>query len=71
MANSDHDADGVGAAGGQRADRLLAGRYFEDFALGERYRHPLGRTVTETDNIWMTLLSQNTAPDPLLLPLRR
>ena len=26
------------------------------------YRHPLGRTVTRTDNIWLTLLTQNTAP---------
>lgn len=38
------------------------GRYFEDFAIGDIYRHPLGRTITHTDNIWMTLLSQNTAP---------
>ena len=38
------------------------GRYFEDFVIGDLYRHPLGRTITETDNIWMTLLSQNTAP---------
>jgi itaconyl-CoA hydratase len=38
------------------------GRYFEDFAVGEVYRHPLGRTVTETDNSWLTLLTQNTAP---------
>ncbi|HUY06514.1 MAG TPA: MaoC family dehydratase [Acidimicrobiales bacterium] len=37
------------------------GRYFEDFVIGDIYRHPLGRTITETDNIWMTLLSQNTA----------
>ena len=32
------------------------------FAAGDVYEHPLGRTVTETDNIWMTLLTQNTAP---------
>ena len=38
------------------------GRYFEDFVVGDRYRHPLGRTITETDNIWMTLLTQNTSP---------
>ncbi len=38
------------------------GRYFEDFTVGDIYRHPLGRTITDTDNIWMTLLSQNTAP---------
>ena len=38
------------------------GRYYEDFAVGDRYRHPLGRTITRTDNIWMTLLTQNTSP---------
>jgi acyl dehydratase len=38
------------------------GRYLEDFAVGDVYRHPLGRTVTATDNSWLTLLSQNTAP---------
>ena len=38
------------------------GRFFEDFEVGDVYPHPLGRTVTETDNIWFTLLTQNTAP---------
>ncbi|RKN12421.1 MaoC family dehydratase [Streptomyces radicis] len=38
------------------------GRYFEDFAVGDVYRHPLGRTVLETDNSWLTLLTQNSAP---------
>ncbi|SMD22171.1 MaoC family dehydratase [Kibdelosporangium aridum] len=38
------------------------GRYFEDFVVGDVYKHPLGRTVTETDNSWLTLLTQNTAP---------
>jgi itaconyl-CoA hydratase len=38
------------------------GNYFEDFVVGDVYEHPLGRTVTTTDNIWFTLLSQNTAP---------
>ena len=38
------------------------GRYFEDFTVGDVYEHPLGRTVTETDNVWTTLLTQNTAP---------
>jgi acyl dehydratase len=39
-----------------------SGRFFEDFAVGDVYQHPLGRTVTTTDNIWFTLLTQNTAP---------
>ncbi|MGC8488007.1 MAG: MaoC family dehydratase [Clostridia bacterium] len=38
------------------------GRFFEDFEVGDTYRHPLGRTVTTTDNMWFTLLTQNTAP---------
>ena len=38
------------------------GRFFEDFAVGDVYEHLLGRTVTKTDNIWFTLLTQNTAP---------
>lgn len=38
------------------------GRFFEDFQVGDVYHHPLGRTVTTADNIWFTLLTQNTAP---------
>src|SRR2546428_13200956 len=36
------------------------GRYFEDFEVGDIYRCRLGRTVTENDNIWFTLLTNNT-----------
>jgi itaconyl-CoA hydratase len=39
-----------------------SGRFFEDFTVGDIYRHPLGRTVSQTDNAWFTLLTQNTAP---------
>src|SRR5579859_2312676 len=38
------------------------GRFFEDFEVGDVYEHALGRTVTTADNIWFTLLTQNTAP---------
>jgi acyl dehydratase len=38
------------------------GRFFEDFEVGDVYRHPLGRSLTETDNVWFTLLTQNTNP---------
>ena len=47
------------------------GRVYEDFEVGDIYRHPLGRTVTQTDNIWFTLLTQNTAPIHFDAPLRR
>jgi acyl dehydratase len=38
------------------------GRVFEDFEVGDVYRHPLGRTVLAADNVWFTLLTQNTNP---------
>ncbi|MGH3500834.1 MAG: MaoC family dehydratase [Nocardioidaceae bacterium] len=41
--------------------RPAEGRFFEDFTVGDVYRHPLGRTVTTTDNMWFTLLTHNTA----------
>lgn len=36
------------------------GRYFEDFIVGDVYQHPLGRTVSESDNTWFSLLTMNT-----------
>ena len=38
------------------------GRCYEDFAVGMVIRHPLGRTVTATDNSWFTLLTVNANP---------
>ena len=38
------------------------GRVYEDFEVGDIYEHPLGRTVLSSDNIWFTLLTQNTNP---------
>jgi len=38
------------------------GRVYEDFEVGDIYEHPLGRTVLAADNIWFTLLTQNTNP---------
>jgi itaconyl-CoA hydratase len=36
------------------------GRYLEDFHTGDVYRHAHGRTISETDNTWFTLLTNNT-----------
>lgn len=47
---------------GPRPVEGWTGRYFEDLRVGDLYRHPLGRTITETENTWMTLLTQNTSP---------
>ena len=38
------------------------GRFYEDFQVGEIYEHRPGRTITETDNTWFTLLTMNTHP---------
>ena len=38
------------------------GRVFEDFEVGDVYEHPVGRTITSTDNIWFTLLTVNNNP---------
>jgi acyl dehydratase len=35
------------------------GRFLEDFEVGDVYRSAIGRTITETDNIWFTLLTNN------------
>lgn len=39
------------------------GRFYEDFEIGDVYRHPLGRTITDADNVWFTLLTMNTNPN--------
>jgi len=36
------------------------GPYFEDFNVEQRIKHSTGRTITETDNIWFSLLTCNT-----------
>ena len=38
------------------------GRYLEDFTIGDVYEHRPGRTISETDNTWFTLLTMNTHP---------
>jgi itaconyl-CoA hydratase len=42
--------------------RETFGRYFEEFEVGHVYQHRPGRTVTETDNVYFTLLTMNTHP---------
>ena len=38
------------------------GRYYEDFEVGVIYEHRPGRTITEADNSWFTILTMNTHP---------
>ena len=36
------------------------GNFAEDFVVGDVYQHALGRTITEADSTWFTLLTVNT-----------
>lgn len=38
------------------------GRFYEDFTVGDIYKHPYGRTVTETDGVWFTNVTMNSNP---------
>lgn len=38
------------------------GRYLEDFTVGDVYEHRPGRSITETDNTWFTLITMNQNP---------
>jgi itaconyl-CoA hydratase len=38
------------------------GRFYEDFAVGDTYKHWPGRTLTAADNTWFTLLTMNQHP---------
>ena len=45
--------------GGRRVQGWL-GRFFEDFTPGDVYVHPQGRTISEADNTWFTLVTNNS-----------
>jgi itaconyl-CoA hydratase len=47
---------------GPRRYRETYGRFYEEFTLGDVYEHRPGRTITETDNTWFTLLTMNQHP---------
>jgi acyl dehydratase len=43
----------------------MAGRFFDEWQVGDRIAHALARTVTETDNVLISTLTHN--PQPLHL----
>jgi acyl dehydratase len=43
----------------------MSGRWFDEWALGDRIAHPIRRTVTETDNLLFSTMTHN--PQPLHL----
>jgi itaconyl-CoA hydratase len=40
----------------------MPGKYYEDLEVGQTFRHPTGRTVTEMDNVLFCALTMNTQP---------
>ncbi|MGH7917360.1 MAG: MaoC family dehydratase, partial [Candidatus Binataceae bacterium] len=40
----------------------MAGKYFEEFRVGDVFQHQPSRTVTETDNLLFTTLTMNVQP---------
>jgi acyl dehydratase len=40
----------------------VAGRYFEQWSVGDHIRHELRRTVTETDNLLFSTMTHNPQP---------
>ena len=47
---------------GKQRYREDIGRCFEDFVVGDVYEHRPGRTISEADNTWFTLLTMNQHP---------
>ncbi len=41
---------------------MTYGRYFEEFTVGDLYKHWPGRTLADYDNTWFALLSMNQHP---------
>jgi len=39
----------------------VAGLYFEEFTLGQTFRHAIRRTITEADNVFFSALTHNPA----------
>ncbi len=40
----------------------MAGRYFEDWQVGDKIVHDIRRTVTETDNLLFSVMTHNPQP---------
>ena len=47
---------------GKNRYRESYGRYLEDFKIGDVYEHRPGRTISDSDNTWFTLITMNQHP---------
>jgi len=39
----------------------MPGVYFDEMMVGQRFVHPIRRTITEADNVWFTAITHNPA----------
>ncbi|NNC78216.1 MAG: MaoC family dehydratase [Woeseiaceae bacterium] len=40
----------------------MPGLYFEQFSVGQTFKHEIRRTITEADNVWFSALTHNPQP---------
>src|SRR5207244_1502114 len=57
-----HHRSGCRAVVGSIGRAAMAGRYFDDWKVGDRVSHTITRTVTETDNVLISALTHNPQP---------
>ena len=39
----------------------MAGLFFEELTVGQVFKHPIRRTITEADNVWFSCMTHNPA----------
>ena len=39
----------------------MAGLFFEELTVGQMFKHPIRRTITEADNVWFSCMTHNPA----------
>ena len=43
------------------SDRIVGGKWFDELEVGQVFKHPIRRTLTETDNLLFTSMTHNPA----------
>ena len=43
------------------SDKIVGGKWFDELEVGQVFKHPIRRTLTETDNILFTSMTHNPA----------
>src|SRR5260370_15723781 len=40
-------------------EERMPGRYYDQFHVGQVFKHPIRRTITEADNVWFSAVTHN------------